>query len=308
MESPYSIRLPLIGTALARDRMRLRFLPATMPMPTLFPSALRLPFSVRALAPAAALACVLALAGCASGPQDNLSLVPAQLDQQTRQDGLFTQPVKWTREQPGCSGECPTLTVDSLAFPGHPRLTTLIDHALAAMTWVDTQTTAPYDTLAGFEAWYWKTAGSRDQIQLTARTRYRNERLTVVELDAGQYRTGMAHGMSGSQLLNWDNAAEKALTIDNLLVPGARPAFDAALRTVHGQWLDQHAESFDDRETFDRMWPFAPSDNVGLTDLGLLVKYQPYEIAPYAWGQPELLIPYDQLRGILRPQYLPPQS
>lgn len=280
-----------------------------MPMlPMLPPSDTRPPLSPRPALPIAALALALALAGCAGGPQDNLSLVPARLDQQTRQDGLFTQPVKWSRERPGCQGECPKLTVDSLAFPGHPRLTELVDHALAAMTWVDAQNAAPYDTLAGFEAYYWKTAESRDEVQLTARTRYRNERLTVVELDAAQYRTGMAHGMTGSQLLNWDNAAEKALTIDNLLAPGARPAFDAALRAEHARWLDQHADAIDNRDTFDRMWPFAPSDNVGLTDLGVLVKYQPYEIAPYAWGQPELLIPYEHLRGVLRPQFLPPRT
>ncbi|MGB7525342.1 MAG: RsiV family protein [Castellaniella sp.] len=276
------------------------------PMPMHSPSEPRPPFYGRTALPALAL--VLVLGGCASGPQDNLSLVPAQLDQQTSREGLFTQPVKWSRTRPGCQGECPKLTVDSLAFPGHPRLTGLIDHALAAMTWVDAQSAAPYDTLDSFEAYYWKTAESRDEVQLSARTRYRNERLTVVELDAGQYRTGMAHGMAGSQLLNWDNTAEKALTIDNLLAPGARPAFDAALRAEHARWLDQHADAIDNRDNFNRMWPFAPSDNVGLTDLGVLVKYQPYEIAPYAWGQPELLIPYDRLRDILRPQFLPPKS
>ena len=279
-------------------------MPVSMPSP----SALPLPCRARFALPVAALALTCVLAGCASGPQDNLSLVPAQLDEQTSQQGLFTQPVKWTRERPGCKGECPVLIVDSLAFPGHPRLTGLVDHALAAMTWVDEQAPVPYDTLQEFETYYWKTAASRDEVRLTARTRYRNERLTVVELDAGVYQTGMAHGMTGSQLLNWDNAAEKALTIDSLLVPGARPAFDAALRAAHGRWLDEHAESIESRDNFDRMWPFSPSDNVGLTDTGVLVKYQPYEIAPYAWGQPELLIPYDQLRGILQPQFLPPKS
>jgi hypothetical protein len=280
-----------------------------MMIPPMYPSSLnRSPFSLRPALSIAALALTLGLAGCASGPKDDLSLMPAQLDQQTSRSGLFTQPVKWSRERPGCQGECPKLTVDSLAFPGHPRLTELVDHALAAMTWVDTQNPAPYDTLDSFEAYYWKTAASRDEVQLTARTRYRNERLTVVELDAGQYRTGMAHGITGSQLLNWDNTAEKALTIDNLLAPGARPAFDAALREEHTRWLDQHADAIDNRDNFNRMWPFASSDNVGLTDLGVLVKYQPYEIAPYAWGQPELLIPYERLRGVLRPQFLPPQS
>jgi hypothetical protein len=45
---------------------------------------------------------------------------------------------------------------------------------------------------------------------------------------------------------------------------------------------------------------------VALTDTGIVVKYQPYEIAPYSSGQPELLIPYSELKGILRPEYLPP--
>ena len=94
--------------------------------------------------------------------------MPAQLDAQTSREGLFTQLVKWSRERPGCRGECPTLTVDSLAFPGHPRLTALIDHALAAMTWVDTQRAAPYDTLDGFEAYYWKTAGARDEVRIAS--------------------------------------------------------------------------------------------------------------------------------------------
>lgn len=256
----------------------------------------------------AALVLTLALAGCASGPRHNLSLIPAQLDQQTSQEGLFSQPVKWTHRQPGCSGECPKLVVDSLAFPGHPRLTVLVDHALAAMTWLDAGQPAPYDTLGGYEEYFWKTASPRDETDLIARTRYRNSRLTVVELDASQYRTGMAHGMSGSQFLNWDNQTEKVLTLDNLLAPGARGAFDDALRQAHASWSRDSQAARQDPENFARMWPFVPSDNVALTDKGLVVKYQPYEIAPYAWGQPELLIPYPRLRGILRPQFLPPPA
>ncbi|WP_298016321.1 RsiV family protein [uncultured Castellaniella sp.] len=254
------------------------------------------------------LAGTLALAACASGPKDNLSLIPAELDQQTQQEGLFAQPVKSTGQRPGCSGECPKLVVDSLAFPGHPRLTDLVDHALATMTWLDTRNPAPYDTIRSYQDYFWKTAGPRDETDLTARTRYRNNRLTVVELDVGQYRTGMAHGMSGSQFLNWDNQTEKALTIDNLLAPGARPAFDKALREAHDSWLQEHRDEVQSTANFSRMWPFVSSDNVGLTDQGVVVKYQPYEIAPYAWGQPELLIPYPRLQGILRPQYLPPKS
>ncbi|CAM5181359.1 hypothetical protein CDEF62S_05262 [Castellaniella defragrans] len=253
-----------------------------------------------------ALAVSLLLAACASGPKDNLSLVPAQLNEQTQKEGLFSQPDRWTKKRPGCQGECPTMTVDSLVFPGHPRLTMRVDHALATMTWLDNAHPAPYDTVAELRDYFWKTAAPRDQIQLNAKARYRNAHLTVVELQAGVYRTGMAHGISGTQFIIWRNDQEKAVTLDDLLAPGARPAFDAALEKAHAQWLKNSPAASEDPENFSRMWPFVASDNVALTDTGLVVKYQPYEIAPYSSGEPELLIPYAQLKGILLPEYLPP--
>lgn len=258
--------------------------------------------------PLLAISMVLALAACASSPQGDISLVPAQLDQQTSQSGLFSQPIKWSGVRPGCQGECPKLVIDSLVFPGIPRLTELVDHALATMTWLDADRPAPYDTLQGYQAYFWKTAASRDETDLIARTRYRNRDLTTVELNVGQYQTGMAHGISGTQFINWDTQSGKALTIDQLLQPGARPRFDAALQTVHARWVQDHRDAVQDPDNFTRMWPFVSSDNVAITDQGLLVKYQSYEIAPYAWGQPELLIPYPQLQGILRPAYLPPST
>jgi hypothetical protein len=255
---------------------------------------------------AAMLGAALLLAACASGPSGNLSLVPAELNAQTQKEGLFSQPVQWSQKRPGCRGECPTMTVDSLAFPGHRNLTTLVDHALALMTWLDDAQPAPYGTIAELRDYFWKTAGPRDQIQLNARTRYRNAHLTVVELQASQYRTGMAHEITGSQFINWRNDLQKAVTLDGLLAPGARDAFDAALREAHARWLKTSPDAREDPENFNRMWPFVASDNVALTDTGVVVKYQPYEIAPYSAGQPELLIPYARLRGILRPEYLPP--
>ncbi|HEX7388258.1 MAG TPA: RsiV family protein [Castellaniella sp.] len=245
------------------------------------------------------------LAACASGPTADLSLVPNAVNSQTQKVGLFTQPVRWTQKQPGCEGECPTMVVDSLAFPGHPKLTTLVDHALALMTWLDDSRSPPYDTIAGLRTYFWKTASARDRIQLDARTRYRNAHLTVVELQAGTYRTGMAHGISGSEFIIWRNDIQKAVTLNDLLMPGARPAFDAALRAAHDQWLSSSPAAREDPENFSRMWPFVTSDNVGLTDTGVVVKYQPYQIAPYSSGQPELLIAYPRLQGILKPEYLP---
>lgn len=47
--------------------------------------------------------------------------------------------------------------------------------------------------------------------------------------------------------------------------------------------------------------PFPVADPV-LTDKGLLVTYQQYEIAPYAAGLPQCVIPYDVLAGFVTPE------
>lgn len=248
------------------------------------------------------------LAGCASGPKENITLIPDVTDQVSSRDGLFAQSVKWQRSKPGCQGECPTLEVDTLVFAGQPELTRLVDHALAMMTGINEEGPLPYDDIAGFEDYYWKVAGSRDAVNLVARLRYRSKFITVLELNSGQYFTGAAHGMHATQFLNWDNARRELIPLDRVLAADGRPAFDAALRRAHQQWVSRQPDAQADSETWNRLWPFQASDNYAFTDQGIVVKYNSYEIAPYSYGQPELLIPYSELEGILKVDYLPARA
>lgn len=251
----------------------------------------------------------LLLAGCASGPADNISLIPGdQVATQTAKDGLFTQPVEWKKTKPGCDGNCPSIEVKSLAFPGVPILTRLVDHALAIMTGVSATSAPPYTTLAEFEQYFWQTAAPRDAVFLSARTRYMNRNLSVIELNSQQRITGAAHGITATQFLNWDNNTGKVLGIRNVLVAGQYDAYLRALRQAHQQWLETQPDAKGDPEAYLHMWPFQPSDNFAFTDQGLVVKYDAYAIAPYAAGLPELTIPYEQLKGILKPEYLPSDS
>src|SRR5690606_13314822 len=111
---------------------------------------------------------------------DNISLIPAdQVAEQTSKDGLFSQPVKWERTKPGCKGECPTLKVDSIVFPGVGKLSELVDHALAIMTGVGVSQAQPYDSIEQYEDYFWKTAAPRDSTLLSAKARYRNKNITT---------------------------------------------------------------------------------------------------------------------------------
>lgn len=250
--------------------------------------------------------CAATLAACASGPRDNITLVPAdQIEQESRKDGLFTQPLKYTHTKPDCKGQCPEIQVDSLVFPGVGILTELVDHALAIMTGVSSDQPQPYDTLEEYEAYFWQTAAPRDSTRFSAKARYRSRHLTVIELNTAQYLTGAAHGISATQFLNWDNHARKVLGMADILQPGAHGQFDQALKAAHSRWLANVPEAQDDLAAYSRMWPFQPSENFALTDAGVVVKYNSYEIAPYSSGQPELVIPYAELQEILRPAFLP---
>ncbi len=264
-------------------------------------ASLRRPLRACALAAAAGL-----LAACASGgPPANISLIPAETGDISSKDGVFTQPVKWERVKPGCKGDCPSIKVDSIVFPGIPRLTELVDHALAIMTGVSDSQRPAYATIAEYEEYFWKTAAPRDSAVLAAKTRYRNRNLTAIELNTWQYFTGSAHGISATQFLNWDNTAGKVLGLADILEPGKSGAYVAALQEAHRRWLQSNPAAQEDPEGYRRMWPFQPSENFAITDQGLVVKYDSYQIAPYSSGQPELLIPYSELRGILKPAYIP---
>ncbi len=253
----------------------------------------------------ALLAAALFLTGCATGPKSDITLIPDATDQVSSRDGLFTQQNKWKRSKPGCEGECPTLEVDTLVFAGNPELTRLVDHALAIMTGVDAERPPPYDTIAGFEEYYWQVAGSRDSVLLAGKLRYRSKFLTVLELDSWQYFTGAAHGIGATQFLNWDNTRRGVIPLEAVLVPGGQERFQEALRRAHARWLETQPDYQADPDTWNRLWPFQASDNYAFTDQGIVVKYDTYELAPYSYGQPELLIPYGELEGVLRVDYAP---
>lgn len=263
------------------------------------------PLNPPALFRPALAALALLVAGCASGPSSNITLIPDTTDQVTSREGLFAQPNKWKRSKPECRGECPTLEVDTLVFPGNPELTRLVDHALATMTGVGADRPQTYDSIADFEEYFWKVAGSRDSVLLASRLRYRSKYLTVIELDTWQYFTGAAHGIGATQFLNWDNARRGIIPLDAVLTPGGRDRFDAALRRAHAQWVQKQPDAQADPATWNRLWPFQASDNYAFTDQGIVVKYDTYALAPYSYGQPELLIPYAELDGVLRVDYLP---
>ncbi|MDV2860525.1 RsiV family protein [Psychrobacter sp. CAM01] len=114
--------------------------------------------------------------------------------------------------------------------------------------------------------------------------------------------TGGAHGMPYSEYLIFDQQTKKPIQLADMLQPNKKSRFNALAYSAYKEWVKTVDE---DVANYEKSWPFTLSDNVTLTDQGIDIRYQHYSIGPYAYGMPVLSIPYSQLQGIIKPQFLP---
>lgn len=114
--------------------------------------------------------------------------------------------------------------------------------------------------------------------------------------------TGGAHGMPYSEYLIFDQQTKKTIQLADMLQPNKKSRFNALAYSAYKEWVKTVDE---DVASYEKSWPFTLSDNVTLTDQSIDIRYQHYSIGPYAYGMPVLSIPYSQLQGVIKPQFLP---
>ncbi|MCF7201115.1 RsiV family protein [Pseudomonas oligotrophica] len=201
----------------------------------------------------------------------------------------------------GCEGEqCPLVNIDLQRFE-LPALDELVDRRLRQMT-----LNAPDDrlpaTLDAYQAEFLARAEPGWASYLQAKLREQHDGLLVVELSSYLY-TGGAHGMPGRGFINFAREQNRAVELQDMLVPGKEGAFWRLAEQAHWRWLGENGLARDAQ--FLEQWPFRETGHVALLESGVLLKYDVYAIAPYSYGHPELIIGYDQLEGILRERYRP---
>ncbi len=212
------------------------------------------------------------------------------------------QRITWETRAEGCQGErCSLVNVDTLQFAGQAHLNALIERALLAMTAEEANGTPP-GSLREYARDRLQQAPRGEETWLQAKLLDHHDDLLVIELSSYLYRGG-AHGLPGRGFINYSTRLGRALQLADLLRPGQEAAFWQAAGEAHQRWL--RGQQIDDPEEFRRNWPFQTTDNVALLGDRLLLKYDVYALAPYAMGHPSLEIPYDRLRQILKPEYLP---
>ena len=113
------------------------------------------------------------------------------------------------------------------------------------------------------------------------------------------YFTGGAHGGYGKYFININPGTGEDVTLDRFFKPG----YNDALRRIADQAFRELYELADTASLQDNMFEF-PDDrfelnrNYGFTKHGLVFYYNSYEIAPYAAGPSEVIIPYESLQRL----------
>lgn len=116
-----------------------------------------------------------------------------------------------------------------------------------------------------------------------------------------EYFTGGAHGGHGKYFININPETGVEFTLDNYF----RSGYGDELRRIGERVFRREYELSDTSSLEENMFEF-PDDrfdlnqNYGFTAAGVLFYYNSYEIAAYAMGPSEVLIPYDSIKQLAK--------
>lgn len=127
--------------------------------------------------------------------------------------------------------------------------------------------------------------------------------LATVVLNSSHYLGG-AHGASAQRYYNFDLEQQTLVKLDDIIAEKQKAKLEAQAYEAFKVWVMESKLAKDVAE-YEQAWKFILTDNFYLAQEGLILQYAEYEIGPYVVGLPRLMIPYAQLQGVLKPQYLP---
>lgn len=277
------------------------------------------------------LACAVLLAACQpkSEPkesQDKPQNPPAV--QQQAEPVLQGETVRIQVKLPECKGNtCPDFTVERLQS-NFPFIDQLLDQQIlnqlgrmlevvdadtpAASTPKNTESKSDLDSQAQLYADSFvkideelKALSSSHQISLMIKPKILQPKgkLATVVLNSSSYLGG-AHGATSQRYYNFDLANQKQVQLHDLLLPKQKATLDKLAHEAFKTWIVDSKLATDPKE-YEQAWPFQLTDNFLLGEQGLILQYGEYDIGPYVVGLPRLVIPFSELQGVLKPEYLP---
>lgn len=113
--------------------------------------------------------------------------------------------------------------------------------------------------------------------------------------------TGGAHTNTVFSYINYNPRTYTSITLDSLFIPNYKPVL-----TTIAEKIFRKNENLSANETLSGKYffeddKFALPKNFTITDYGLCFLYNPYEIKSYAEGTTKLVIPFTELKEIIKP-------
>lgn len=124
--------------------------------------------------------------------------------------------------------------------------------------------------------------------------------LTSLEISGYTFQGG-AHGSSVTVFINWNTKANKDFTLNDLFTEGYHHKLDSIAEKIFRKDEKLSDTASLANNYFFKDNKFALNDNFLITPIGLKFLYNQYEIKPYAAGTTTLVIPYSQIKSLLRP-------
>ena len=114
--------------------------------------------------------------------------------------------------------------------------------------------------------------------------------------------TGGAHEEYNVAFINIDLDIMKDADLDDLLLPSYEAELNLAGEKIFRRHFDlsPNADLKAAGFTFENN-TFTLNDNFGITKRGLIFYFNLYEVAPYAMGSIDILIPYNQIQNLIDP-------
>lgn len=275
------------------------------------------------------LACAVLLAACQpkSEPKEPEDKPQDPIVNQTSEPVLRGETVKLAVTLPECNGNtCPDFTVERLQsnFPFIDQLLDqeildqlskmleIVDADQASSTAQGSEQTNHLDVQAQQYANAFikideelKALSSSHQISLMIKPKILQSKgtLATVVLNSSSYLGG-AHGSTAQRYYNFDLKNQKQVQLNDLLLPKQKAKLDKLAHDAFKTWVID-SKLANTADEYEQAWPFQVTDNYFLGEQGLILQYGEYEIGPYVVGLPRLVIPFDQLQGVLKPEYLP---
>ncbi len=150
-----------------------------------------------------------------------------------------------------------------------------------------------------------KTLGASGKINVMVSPKILNSEgpLATVVLNSSSYLGG-AHGSSSQTYFNFDLKHQRQVELDGIIQPNQKANLNKIAYEAFKVWV-MESKLADNMAEYEQVWKFKLSDNFYLGKQGLILQYGEYEIGPYVVGLPRLVIPYDQLKTIIKTEYLP---